>query len=59
MEVKLASQVNRKVQPSKQRLKDCPEDYLVEQLREHLEFGHWIDVANYAFLLYQKKDSKP
>ena len=55
MEDKLEECVPRKGEPTKERLKDCPEDFLIGELKAHLELGHWVDVANFAFLLHQQR----
>jgi hypothetical protein len=54
---KLITQIPRKGHPTKERLKNCSEEYLINKLQEHLEVGHYSDVANFAFLLKQKRSS--
>jgi hypothetical protein len=54
MQEALQSSISEKGEPTKDRLKFCSTDYLKEKLIEHLEAENFVDVANFAFLLYQK-----
>jgi hypothetical protein len=58
MHWKLLLQIKRKGKPTKVNLISCSKEYLLKKLQEHLELNHYIDVANYAFLLSQKIDVK-
>jgi hypothetical protein len=51
---KFERNVPLKGEPTKERLSDCPDKYLLDKLDEHLKLGHYEDVANFAFLLRQK-----
>lgn len=48
-------QIYRKGYPTKERLRTTPNSYLKNKLNEHLELNHYIDVANYSFMLHQKQ----
>jgi hypothetical protein len=34
---------------------DSPQNYLQTKLYEHYVLGHWVDVANFAFMLRSKE----
>ena len=38
--------------------KNCNVDYLREKLWEHWRDGNWVDVANYAFMLQDRKEEE-
>jgi acyl-CoA-binding protein len=39
--------------------KSCTKEYLIEKLLRNVKQGHWVDVANYAFMLHDKEEWKP
>lgn len=36
--------------------KTCDVQYLRQKLRTHIKAGNWVDVANYAFMLHNRKE---
>lgn len=55
MQYKLSTNVNEKGEPTKEEARNFSQRYLEDKLQEHLAAGNFVDVANFAFLMYQRK----
>lgn len=55
---KIIRQIFKKGYPTKDRLKETSDIFLIDKLIEHLNLKHYSDVANFAFMLYQKNGEK-
>lgn len=48
----------KKGYPTKNRLKEVSNKFLIDRMSEHIDALNWKDVANFAFMLYQKNGEK-
>lgn len=58
MRNKIIRNIFKKGYPTKDRLKYTSDEYFKNKIKEHLELNHYSDVANFAFMLYQKNGEK-
>ena len=56
----MENQIMRNFEQKQTSWKSCSKKYLLKKLRKSLKKGNWVDVANYAFFLANRKtEDKP
>lgn len=51
----MENQIMRQFEVKQTSWKSCSKKYLLKKLKKNLKQGNWVDVANYAFFLANRK----